>query len=250
MTGIWTLKIIRVGRILSNSNAPLLGVAEGHPVELPIWMGALTDGKHNVLVDTGIGEDLAGIMNGPEPNCRQSVCEHTANALKAATGWNPEDVELVINTHLHYDHCGGNALFRNARFLLQKKEWESAIKADGAFGYLYYKKYFTEPAMPFQKWEFLDGEAVVFPGLTVFPTPGHTAGHQSVLVETKRGAVCYAGDAVSVLENIRDNIVTSIYSDQTQSLESFAKIRKRTCIVIPGHDYRLSNGSDDGFLLA
>ena len=98
----------------------------------------------------------------------------------------PREVALVINTHLHFDHCGGNRLFPGVPIYVQRREREAAREPD-----------YTVP-----EWvEFagatyveLDGEAEIVPGVRVLPTPGHTPGHQSVLVDTDDGLVVVAGD--------------------------------------------------------
>ncbi|HUK94611.1 MAG TPA: MBL fold metallo-hydrolase [Gaiellaceae bacterium] len=98
----------------------------------------------------------------------------------------PRDVLFVINTHLHFDHCGGNRLFAGTPIYVQRLEREAA-RAEG----------YTVP-----EWvEFdgatyveLEGETELLPGLRLVPTPGHTPGHQSVLVETDDGLVVVAGD--------------------------------------------------------
>jgi N-acyl homoserine lactone hydrolase len=98
----------------------------------------------------------------------------------------PRDVSLVVNTHLHFDHCGGNRLFAGVPIYVQRTEREAA----------------REPGYTIPEWvEFpgaryveLDGEAEIAPGVRVLPTPGHTPGHQSVLVETEDGLVVVAGD--------------------------------------------------------
>jgi N-acyl homoserine lactone hydrolase len=98
----------------------------------------------------------------------------------------PREVALVINTHLHFDHCGGNRLFPGVPIYVQRRELEAA----------------REPGYTIAEWvEFegaryveLDGEAEIVPGVRVLPTPGHTPGHQSVLVDTEDGLVVVAGD--------------------------------------------------------
>jgi N-acyl homoserine lactone hydrolase len=99
-----------------------------------------------------------------------------------------EGVVAVVNTHLHFDHCGGNRLFAwsGVPIFVQRAEREAA----------------REPGYTVPEWvEFdgagyreLDGEAEVVPGVRVLPTPGHSPGHQSVLVETEDGLVVVAGD--------------------------------------------------------
>ena len=98
----------------------------------------------------------------------------------------PRDVLCVVNTHLHFDHCGGNRLFPGVPIHVQRAEREAA-RADG----------YTIPEwVEFEGATYVehDGEAEILPGVQVVPTPGHTPGHQSVLVSTREGLVVVAGD--------------------------------------------------------
>ena len=98
----------------------------------------------------------------------------------------PRDAAVVVNTHLHFDHCGGNRLFAGVPIYVQRVERETA----------------REPGYTIPEWvEFagasyveLDGAADIVPGVRVMPTPGHAPGHQSVLVDTDEGLVVVAGD--------------------------------------------------------
>ena len=134
-----------------------------------------------VIVDTGVGGGHPGIDALYRPQ-RRPVADHLS-ALKIA----PDDVTLVINTHLHFDHCGDNSLFPDKRILVQKPEYEAAQEPA-----------YTVPAwanFPGVRFQLLEGETEVLPGLTVLPTPGHTPGHQSVLVDTNEGLVIIAAQA-------------------------------------------------------
>ncbi|TMK93976.1 MAG: MBL fold metallo-hydrolase [Actinobacteria bacterium] len=98
----------------------------------------------------------------------------------------PRDVACVINTHLHFDHCGGNRLFPGLPIYVQRREREAAREPD-----------YTIPEwVEFEGANYveLDGEAEIVPGVRVIPTPGHSPGHQSVLVDTDDGLVVVAGD--------------------------------------------------------
>lgn len=250
MENKWYVKAIQVGSIAGSTTGPIHYCMEkGENVELPIWIAAATNGEHKVLVDTGIGDDLEAIVAGPEPNCRQKESERTAIALKNAMGWDVEDVDIVINTHLHYDHCGYDYLFKNAKIYLQRKEYAAAMHPIPSTGFLYYKKYFSKETISYFQWKLLDGETEILPGLVVIPTPGHTVGHQSVLFDTDQGTLCIAGDVAGVLENINDNRENSIVVNSAEVFESFAAIRDRADRILPGHEYRVPNLCDKNFPL-
>jgi N-acyl homoserine lactone hydrolase len=125
-----------------------------------------------VLVDTGM------IDSTPELDAEWGV---RFDASKI-----PRDVACVINTHLHFDHCGGNRLFAGTPIHVQRVELASIHEPD-----------YTIPEwVEFDGATYVehDGEAEIVLGVRVLPTPGHTAGHQSVLVDTDEGLVVVGGD--------------------------------------------------------
>jgi glyoxylase-like metal-dependent hydrolase (beta-lactamase superfamily II) len=99
----------------------------------------------------------------------------------------PSDIQLVINTHLHFDHCGQNAVFTHAPFFVQRSELERARVESKELS-----NWFDFAGARF---ELLDGHAEIAEGVRVMPTPGHTRGHQSVLVDTDDGTDVLIGDA-------------------------------------------------------
>jgi N-acyl homoserine lactone hydrolase len=126
-----------------------------------------------VLVDTGVG--------GPQEvlNDWRVVNRSAADAL-AGLGMTPGDIGLVINTHLHFDHCGQNAVFSDAPFYVQRAERERARReSPDLYGWLGFMN---------ARFELLDGDTEILPGLRVIATPGHTVGHQCVAVETAGGS--------------------------------------------------------------
>ncbi len=86
----------------------------------------------------------------------------------------PGDIDLVINTHLHFDHCGQNAVFKHAAFYVQRAELDRCRRESPAV----YDWFDFQNA----SFELLHGDAEIRPGLSVISTPGHTSGHQSVLI--------------------------------------------------------------------
>jgi len=155
-----------------------------------------------VLVDTGLGnkeddkfKDIYGVANeGKDGRTRLE------DAL-AELGYGPADVRWVIDTHLHFDHAGGNTYrdpsgrvtlsFPNARYVVQRGELEFTRHTNERTAASYLPPNFE--AVPFT---LVDGEAEPLPGIRCLPTPGHVPYHQSVLVESGGERVCFLADLV------------------------------------------------------
>jgi len=154
--------------------ASLQGVDGGR---WPVHGFVITHPGGAVLVDTGAG--------GPQHMLDdwRLVNRSVADAL-AELDMSPADIGLVINTHLHFDHCGQNSVFKHAPFYVQRAEL-SRMRRESAELYDWFG--FMDA-----RFELLDGDAEVLPGLAVIATPGHTEGHQCVIV---RGG----GDAPDLL---------------------------------------------------
>lgn len=164
-----------------------------------------------VLVDTGAGNkesekfyDIYGIENRPED--AGVPADGASTALEAAlrvAGFRPDDVHLVINTHLHFDHAGGNTVrdadgrlrpaFPNARYLVQRGEYEYACNANERTTASYFPHNY-EPLLETGQMELVEGEPEVLPGIRLLRTPGHTPYHQSVLLEDGDERLCFLGD--------------------------------------------------------
>ena len=142
-----------------------------------------------ILVDTGVGW-------GDEQLIREwkVVNRHAADAL-AEHDLSPADVKIVINSHLHFDHCGQNAVFKHAPFYVQRSELERARREDGS------TEWFDFAGARF---ELVDGDAPIAEGVRVVATPGHTVGHQSILVETPDGDAVMIGDAAYTADIYRE----------------------------------------------
>ena len=122
-----------------------------------------------ILVDTGVGDsnELIDALYRPE--------HHDLGAAIAATGHRLEDITVVVNTHLHFDHCGNNRLFPGVPILVQRREYEAA-----------HEPAYTDPAwvdFPGVTLTELDGDHTVASGVWIVSTPGHTPGHQSVFLD-------------------------------------------------------------------
>ena len=141
-------------------------------LEWPVHGFVVTHPGGAVLVDTGVG--------GPQEwlDDWRVVNRSVADAL-AGLGMTPGDIGLVINTHLHFDHCGQNAVFPHAPCYVQRGELDRARRESPE---LYDWFGFANA-----RFELLDGDSEILPGLAVIATPGHTAGHQCVVVRSGTG---------------------------------------------------------------
>ncbi|MGO9558259.1 MAG: N-acyl homoserine lactonase family protein [Acidimicrobiales bacterium] len=147
---------------------PCLGYVIDHP-----------DGL--LLVDSGMGSD-------PDVDAHYRPRRHTLDSALAGAGVHLGDVALVANCHLHFDHCGGNPELTGRTIFTQRIELETACSTE----------HYTLPWLidaPGLSYEELDGEAEVLDGVLVIPTPGHTAGHQSVVVRRDDGTIVVAGQS-------------------------------------------------------
>jgi N-acyl homoserine lactone hydrolase len=137
--------------------------------EWPVHGFVVTHPDGAVLVDTGVG--------GPQHMLDdwRVVNRSVADAL-AELDMSPADIDLVINTHLHFDHCGQNAVFKHAPIYVQRAEVARSKRESPEL----YKWFDFMNA----RFELLDGDAEILPGLSVLSTPGHTEGHQCVMVSS------------------------------------------------------------------
>jgi N-acyl homoserine lactone hydrolase len=141
-------------------------------LEWPVHGFVVTHPGGAVLVDTGVG--------GPQEwlDDWRVVNRSVAEAL-AGLDMTPGDIDLVINTHLHFDHCGQNAVFPHAAFYVQRAELDRARRES--------PELYDWFGFAGARFELLDGDADIVPGLSVIATPGHTVGHQCVVAHSAAG---------------------------------------------------------------
>lgn len=158
-----------------------------------------SDGK-TVLIETGQGnKDFDQLRKrGEEPHHGRLLADLALNGVR------PEDVDIVINTHLHADHCGWNTqrageelrpTFPNARYYIQRGEWEQATHPNERTRATYLAENLT-PVEEAEQIEFIEGETRITSDITVIETPGHTADHASVVVANGGETAVYLGDVV------------------------------------------------------
>lgn len=160
-----------------------------------------------ILIDTGIGDKGQDKFNDI-----YQVNHHTdlETSLKQI-GFNANDINIVINTHLHFDHCGGNTkldadgkvipTFPKAQYYVQKTEWEAANNPDRRSQASYLVENFA-PLQEHNQLRLVDETATITDGIEVIMTAGHTYGHQVVKVSSENQTLIYWGDLIPTASHI------------------------------------------------
>ena len=144
---------------------------------MPVYVHVIEHPDARVLVDTGMTQ-LHPAVADMDPRLMP---------LSARADFDLADIDIVINTHLHFDHCGGNHLFTGRPVYVQRRELEDARREDDST----IREWVEAPGVDYLP---VDGIREVLPGLRLVPTPGHTPGSQVVLLEGGPRSVVIAGD--------------------------------------------------------
>ena len=189
----WTISPLLLATATVDRSQGLLYRDIGEKIQSGVLAFLLENGESKVLVDSGV----CGVTESAQfLRYFSRARDQTLEAQLARVGTSPHEINIVINTHLHIDHCAGNLMCTNARWLVQKKEmdyWKNPLRVHRQA----YKIELSEAGF-----ELLDGDAKVLPGVRVMLTPGHSPGSQSVLVDTAKGLYVLPGDAVPHFANM------------------------------------------------
>ena len=167
-----------------------------------------------LLVDTGVGIGNDHIDDRFKPH-RTPIAEELSKFEIKTT-----DVNLVVNSHLHFDHCGNNRLFPNAKIYVQEKELEIARTT----------RYTVQEWFDYEGAQLnaVSGDLEIGTGITLLSSPGHTPGHQSVLIETTGGSVLVAAQAAFTAHEYQHggNPADQAHEGlQTQYLDALARLK-------------------------
>lgn len=238
------IHVLSTGRFLAAEKSNFTyQMDQGVKIESPILMFFIEGAESNILVDTG-GSDPEWAAKHHHPLERRPEEEPLA-ALRSL-GVEPGDVDLIINTHLHWDHCFNNRLFPRARVLVQEAEMRYAIAPLDCQALFYESQAVGLTPSWLQSLERIHavrGETQLEEGISLVPLPGHTLGSQGVLVQLTNGPCLLAGDNCPLFENwegnqTQDHIPPGIHVNLTDCYDSFALMEKITDRILPGHDLK------------
>jgi glyoxylase-like metal-dependent hydrolase (beta-lactamase superfamily II) len=200
----------------------------GKRIWIPSYAFYLEGGDETILVDTGLEQFMV-----PDEVARENGLEILAfeDAL-ATVGLKPEDINLIIHTHLHNDHCENDYQCSNATILVQEKEYEF-FKNPHPIDHRYYPD-----LLDGLKVEVVDGDVSLREGIDLIFTPGHTPGGQSVSVNTRAGRAIITGFCCNA-KNFPETgpaVAPGVHTDAIAAYDSAQKIRQMADILIPLHD--------------
>lgn len=189
--------------------------------------------KNKIMVDTGA---TAAMFR--EKGATETGLISVENGL-AKIGVTPEEIDIVILTHLHCDHIELASLYKKAKFIVQKRELNYAGHPHPLDADLYVKRYFE--ALNF---EVVDGEANIDSGISVFLSPGHSPGGQSVEINTTSGKAiipgfCCTANTFKQTEDMKKRgwevTIPLIHQDAQQTYDSVLRVKRRADIILSLH---------------
>jgi glyoxylase-like metal-dependent hydrolase (beta-lactamase superfamily II) len=218
---------------------------EGH-VELPIPAYLIEHPKGRAVFDTGMHPQLrsdAAARIGARA-ARLFGFEHfgvqdDVKSKLESIDRDPGKIDFIVNSHLHFDHAGGNQFVPNATVVVQRREWQAAQDPETAAKVGFFKADFDH-GHPVRQ---VEGEHDLFGDGSVvcLPTYGHTPGHQSLKVRTEKGCVVLTGDACYFCRTLRERRLPRFVYDREQMLKSLDRLdalERGGATLFFGHDPR------------
>lgn len=204
-------------------------------------------GDKNILIETGIGNKL--------PQKMAQIYGMPAELLDSlhGAGLAPEDIDIVINSHLHFDHCGWNTIrqngtvkptFPNAKYYAQEGEWQHAHEDQRDSVSFFTENY--DPLVESGQMQLLRGSAEILPGISVEIYPGHTRDMQAIYVSSGGKIACYISDLIPTSNHLDLYWLMSFDLYPVQSVESRKRFYSRAIpekwLVMFTHDHEIPWG--------
>jgi len=221
--------VLNGGTLSVEASTIVPGANFGSRLVIPVQMFLLKTRLGYILID-----------GGNDPNCivdpektwgtelAKAASPHMTDdnhpyAQLALVGVDPPDVKMVIYTHLHHDHSGAARFFPDAVHVVQQAEYRWACYPDRFASRIYVSSDFGSKDI---RWQFVDGDSVILPGIHLMATPGHTPGHQSVVLwdVPDCGTFIISGDAVYTQENVRRDLPPGLNTDAAQAMRSLHRL--------------------------
>jgi 4-pyridoxolactonase len=217
------IRLLDSGSLVIDHSHIMWNVGPGSPVRFPVYSVLIehTDGLY--LFDSGFDK---GTVDEFLPfELPEQTEEQTLPAQLELCGFAPSDVSAVINSHLHFDHCGGQRHLPDAITWVGKEELRHALVPEPFERLGYADKVFHRPDSAY---DWLEGDEVDFAdGIRLVFTPGHTVGHYSLVIEIQgRKPMLFCADVTYTRESWEKDMISGFHNDPTANYVSLRKVKR------------------------
>lgn len=245
----YRIRPITLSRAWADKGAMTYLIYHGEKIWRPYLFWIIEGTEQNIIVDSAIhAEDYKSY----HPGFRDYSIEHllTFEEGLSKASLQPNEIDLVIQTHLHFDHCYNTSRCKNASILVQEDELVFARNHHPLFSSMY-----SESLLGGLNFEPIRGRKEIFPGIEVIPVPGHTPGCQAVAINTEFGwavitGFCCIRENFFPAEDIQERVspfagypivIPGIHFDAFKAYESMIEIKELADIVLPVHEPEIMN---------
>lgn len=215
--------LLDLGSLVIDRSDVLWHIDVGTPVRFPVYGVYIDHPEGKFIFDTGY--DLEHVKKVLPFELPEQTPQQTLPEQLKLCGTTPEEIDVFINSHFHFDHVGGNKFLTHATLITSKFELRSLLVPEpferlGYSDVAWYERSVT-------KVKFVEGDYELAKGLTLFTTPGHTISHISLLVEPEgRKPMIFTGDAVYTQETLDKEIIGGFHLDPVKSIEAIRRIKE------------------------
>lgn len=223
--------LLASGTLVLDHSHIFWNIGPGTPVRFPVYSVLVDHPEGPILFDTGYDlEHVQKVLPFEEPI--QQPNETIPEQLKLC-GYTPDDVRVLVNSHLHFDHVGGNRFITKGKTVLHRKELDQGYNPQPFERLGYSDKQWDHPAANF---ETIEGDVEIAKGLRLFETPGHTIGHYSLLAErANERPMLFTFDAAYTQENYDKELNSSFHIDPVAGVKSIRRLKE----LVQEHDAEL-----------
>jgi 4-pyridoxolactonase len=216
------VRLLDSGTLVIDQSHITWNIGCGTPVRFPVYSVLIEHPDGLIMFDSGYDVDLVNAMLPFE--LPEQTPEQTIPSQLAKCGFKPEDVDAIINSHLHFDHCGGNKYLTRATTYLHHDELREARTPEPFERLGYADKSFDHGAA---KFELLEGDVEFADGIHLFYTPGHTVGHYSMLVELEGSSpLLFMADVSYTREAFANDQQAGFHNDPVAGVRSIRRVKR------------------------
>ena len=212
------------GTLMLDKSLATLNRNQGGEFRFPVFALFIDHPDGKVMFDTGFTKEWVE-RKLPFEKPQQTEAQ-TMPAQLHAIGVRPEDIDIVVNSHLHFDHCCGNKLFPQAKFYFSTSELRHAYVPDPWERLGYDSDLVNIPNMNVELLDLGTFEYSLLPGLDLIWTPGHSSGHLSLIVRPGDGhqPLVFPVDVAYMKHNLEHKVLMGLHSDPAELLDSMVRI--------------------------